>query len=388
MGPTHRHARYANWTLKTREGKYLSVNDENELTISDKPTVFRVIFIDNNRQFVKLYVHGKGYVKVSQIGVFDIALSSTSSSSSRILLYITYLCCLNIMTTSSSFASSSSLSGFHYYHHHHHLHQPLSSISSSFCSLSLSSSSLDVVMIIFIIMIFFIIFVTITIIVGTSIIISILIIINIIVISSTASLSPSSSSSPSSSLYFSSYRDFVIAMPKSGVISYCQPEAFFFSSKVKPDSTGCLEAAEDERYPKLFKVTHIKGPRFIRLGTVVFIHPNKALNPSEWTQTTAALSTDQVLLLKNMIEGMKPDAEFKESWRYLTDLPSTDVDDKHMFHPRHLKLVFITPVQGKLCLRPNRSHESVFTVERQRTHVNVSLSAFLAIYQRNDENHI
>lgn len=73
MGPTHRHAHYANWTLKTREGKYLSVNDENELTISDKPTVFRVIFIDDNRQFVKLFVHGKGYVKVSQITVFGIA---------------------------------------------------------------------------------------------------------------------------------------------------------------------------------------------------------------------------------------------------------------------------------------------------------------------------
>ena len=74
MGPTHHHAHYANWTLKTREGKYLSVNDENELTISDKPTVFRVIFIDDNRQFIKLFVYGKGYVKVSQIVVFDIAL--------------------------------------------------------------------------------------------------------------------------------------------------------------------------------------------------------------------------------------------------------------------------------------------------------------------------
>ena len=90
MGPTHHHAHYANWTLKTREGKYLSVNDENELTISDKPTVFRVIFIDDNRQFVKLFVYGKGYMKVSQIVVFlDIALFS-SSSSTRTPLYIIY----------------------------------------------------------------------------------------------------------------------------------------------------------------------------------------------------------------------------------------------------------------------------------------------------------
>ncbi|XP_074612059.1 vitellogenin-2-like isoform X3 [Acropora palmata] len=209
MGPTHHHAHYANWTLKTREGKYLSVNDENELTISDKPTVFRVIFIDDNRQFVKLFVYGKGYVKV------------------------------------------------------------------------------------------------------------------------------------------------------------------------KSNSTGCLETAEDERYPKLFKVTHIKGPRFIRLDTVVFIHPNKALNmnPSEWTQTAAALNTEQVLLLKNMITGMKPDTEYKDTWRYLTDLPlnklpSTGLDDEYVFHPRHLKVLYITPVQGKICLRPIRRDESVFTVERQRTYVN------------------
>ena len=91
MGPTHHHAHYANWTLKTREGKYLSVNDENELTISDKPTVFRVIFIDDNRQFVKLFVYGKGYVKVSQIVVFDnIALFLSSLSSTRTRLYIIY----------------------------------------------------------------------------------------------------------------------------------------------------------------------------------------------------------------------------------------------------------------------------------------------------------
>lgn len=168
-----------------------------------------------------------------------------------------------------------------------------------------------------------------------------------------------------------------------------------FFSKAKSNSTGCLETAEDERYPKLFKVTHIKGPRFIRLETVVFIHPNKALNmnPSEWTQTAAALNTEQVLLLKNMIKGMKPDTEYKDTWRYLTDLPlnklpSTGLPDEYVFHPRHLKVLYITPVQGKICLRPIRRDESVFTVERQRTHVNVSLSTFLTVYQGNDRNGI
>lgn len=61
---THRDHRYADWTLKTREGKYLSVNEQNELILSDQPTVFKVMFIARNRQFVKLYVPGKGYVKV------------------------------------------------------------------------------------------------------------------------------------------------------------------------------------------------------------------------------------------------------------------------------------------------------------------------------------
>ena len=90
---------------------------------------------------------------------------------------------------------------------------------------------------------------------------------------------------------------------------------------------------------------------------------------------------------------MKPDTEFKDTWRYLTDLPSheipsTGLDDEYVFYPRHLKVLYITPVQGKICLRPIRREESVFTVERQRTHVNVSLSVLLAIYHRNETTKI
>lgn len=102
----------------------------------------------------------------------------------------------------------------------------------------------------------------------------------------------------------------------------------------------------------------------------MFIHPNKSLNPTEWTQTTAAMNTDQVLRFKNLIEDMREDTEVREKWRYLTDLPLDDVQDHDRFHPRHMKLVFITPVEGKVCLRPNRSDETVFTVRRQRTQVN------------------
>ena len=65
---THRDHRYATWTLKTREGKYLSVNEQNELILGDQPTVFTVMFIGRNRQFVKLYIPGKGYVKVMFTG--------------------------------------------------------------------------------------------------------------------------------------------------------------------------------------------------------------------------------------------------------------------------------------------------------------------------------
>ena len=60
----HHHHRYANWTLKAGNGKYLSVNEHNELVLSELPTVFKVYFIDGNHQFVKLFVTGKGFVKV------------------------------------------------------------------------------------------------------------------------------------------------------------------------------------------------------------------------------------------------------------------------------------------------------------------------------------
>ena len=63
FGRRHSH-RYANWTLKAGSGKYLSVNEQNELILSDEPTVFKVFFIGMNRQFVKLFVTGKGFVKV------------------------------------------------------------------------------------------------------------------------------------------------------------------------------------------------------------------------------------------------------------------------------------------------------------------------------------
>ncbi|KAL9951822.1 hypothetical protein ACROYT_G044557 [Oculina patagonica] len=147
----HHHHRYANWTLKAGCGKYLSVNEQNELILSEDPTVFKVFFIGMNRQFVKLYVTGKGFVKV------------------------------------------------------------------------------------------------------------------------------------------------------------------------KPNSKGCLETVEDERYPKLFKITYAKGRRHIRLATVVFIHPDKSKNLVEWTKTTPPMNTDQVLLFKHMIEEIKPEVGYEEKWRYVSD---------------------------------------------------------------------
>ena len=40
------------------------MNEHNELVLSELPTVFKVYFIDGNHQFVKLFVTGKGFVKV------------------------------------------------------------------------------------------------------------------------------------------------------------------------------------------------------------------------------------------------------------------------------------------------------------------------------------
>ncbi|WP_459806215.1 hypothetical protein, partial [Herbidospora sp. RD11066] len=80
--------------------------------------------------------------------------------------------------------------------------------------------------------------------------------------------------------------------------------------KVKPNSKGCLETVEDERYPKLFKISYVKRNRFIRLATVVFIHPINSI-PTEWADSTAPRNTEEALLFKHMIEDMTPRVEHR-----------------------------------------------------------------------------
>lgn len=144
---------------------------------------------------------------------------------------------------------------------------------------------------------------------------------------------------------------------------------------MKPDSNGCLETVEDERYPKLFKITYKKrGLRKIRLATVVFIHPNKTENPQEWMRETAPMNTDQVLLFKHMIEDIKPTEGHEEKWRYVSDMPLDDVPVQERFHPRHMKTMFVTPVEDKVCLRPNKSCETMLTVHRHYTNTSVSIN--------------
>ena len=145
---------------------------------------------------------------------------------------------------------------------------------------------------------------------------------------------------------------------------------------MKPDSRGCLETVEDQRYPKLFKISYAEGRRHIRLATVVFIHPNKSRNIEEWTETTAPMNTDQVLLFKHMIEDIEPTNGHDEKWRFVSDLPLDDVPVRDRLHPRHLKIVFITPVEDKVCLRPKMSDESVFTVKRHYANTSVSRTQF------------
>lgn len=148
-----------------------------------------------------------------------------------------------------------------------------------------------------------------------------------------------------------------------------------FHVQVKPDSNGCLETVEDERYPKLFKITYKKqGLRKIRLATVVFIHPNKTENPQEWMRETAPMNTDQVLLFKHMIEDIKPTEGHEEKWRYVSDMPLDDVPVQERFHPRHMKIMFVTPVEDKVCLRPNKSCETMLTVHRHYTNTSVSIN--------------
>lgn len=82
------------------------------------------------------------------------------------------------------------------------------------------------------------------------------------------------------------------------------------------------------------------------------------------------MNTDKVVLFKHLIEDMKPETGYEEKWRYLSDDIPSGLDG---FHPRHMKLVFITPVEGKVCLRPNKTDETVFTVKRHHTNISVSV---------------
>lgn len=78
-----------------------------------------------------------------------------------------------------------------------------------------------------------------------------------------------------------------------------------------------------------------------------------------------------------MIEDMTPRVGYREKWRYITDLPLDDIPREDRLHPRHMKIVFITPDEGKVCLRPNKSDESVFTVKRLHTTTEVCINLFV-----------
>ncbi|CAH3156874.1 unnamed protein product [Pocillopora meandrina] len=141
--------------------------------------------------------------------------------------------------------------------------------------------------------------------------------------------------------------------------------------KVRPNSQGCLETVHDNRYPKLFKITFVNGRRHVRLATVVYIHKDASKNPVEWTRATVPMNTDQVTLFQHMIEDIEPQKGYEEKWRYISDLPlnspSHNAEKSDGLHPRHMKIVFVTPVGSKLCLRPSQTKESVLSVKRHHT---------------------
>ena len=150
---------------------------------------------------------------------------------------------------------------------------------------------------------------------------------------------------------------------------------FFY--KVRPNSQGCLETVHDNRYPKLFKITFVNGRRHVRLATVVYIHKDASKNPVEWTHATVPMNTDQVTLFQHMIEDIEPQKGYEEKWRYISDLPlnspSHNAEKSDGLHPRHMKIVFVTPVGSKLCLRPSQTKESVLSVKRHHTNSSVSV---------------
>ena len=146
---------------------------------------------------------------------------------------------------------------------------------------------------------------------------------------------------------------------------------------MRPNSQGCLEAVHDNRYPKHFKITFVNDRRHIRLETVVYIHKDASKNPVEWTRATVPMNTDQVTLFQHMIEDIEPQKGYEEKWRYISDLPlnspSHNAEKSDGLHSRHMKIVFVTPVGSKLCLRPSQTKESVFSVKRHHTNSSVSV---------------
>ena len=55
---------YASWTLRAADGRYLSVDTHNQLLLDETPTIFKVYFVGRFRELIKLFVPGKGFVRV------------------------------------------------------------------------------------------------------------------------------------------------------------------------------------------------------------------------------------------------------------------------------------------------------------------------------------
>ena len=122
----------------------------------------------------------------------------------------------------------------------------------------------------------------------------------------------------------------------------------------------------DAGFPKLFKISFEKDRRHIRLATVVFIHPGKT--PAQWEEHTAPHNTDKTELFFRVINDIKHDKG--EQWRYYSD-EQIDTAIPHRFYPRHLKIVYLTPIGKKVCLRPKKAPKAVFTVRRQQHSISV-----------------
>ena len=60
------------WTLRTKNGSYLAIDEQRQLVLSNKPTKFTVLFLDDQKGLIKIL--GRGPIKVSAMKLLTLTV--------------------------------------------------------------------------------------------------------------------------------------------------------------------------------------------------------------------------------------------------------------------------------------------------------------------------